>query len=83
MKLIFNPDPILSSSFDRNRQNNQFILPLLKSDASGALERSGASFNWLGRGREGDVRLWYSCTRGGSNSEIWKYVDVIDLDGDS
>jgi hypothetical protein len=25
MKLIFNPDPILSSSFDRNRQNNQFI----------------------------------------------------------
>jgi hypothetical protein len=46
MKLIFNPDLILSSSFDGNRQTSVH-LPLSKTNELKALDR-------LGRGRE-----WY------------------------
>jgi hypothetical protein len=51
MKLIFNPDPILSSSFDRNRQNNQFNLPLLTRQQRSGPERTGPGFDRLDRGR--------------------------------
>jgi hypothetical protein len=72
MKLIFNPDPILSSSFDQNRQNNQFIIT--------SFEDKRVGFDQLGRGREGDVRLWYSVSLMYYHNEVGQQL-VLEVHG--